>query len=928
MKLDTNANTLLGILSSGAKLLGLWGNKTKYGSDESIRRSLIIPIPNGSTQLLLTVGNITSLWTQWGSPGDERLRWSHKLCDYLYDYHGDDQVNNGHAVENVDVLDGFIYEGAQDYVRLLILVGIGYTGADGEPTPTSDLFVYSISYNILVSQSSPEILGCGRVGAISNILHGKLSPRMHRNVRDYRCTSTYITFTRESQLYSCHVALDDILYKRYVAVHKLLSYAHCKTDRIVSIDVTPLQEADSNDRRNLLVYHEDGSYHSFPLTRVMSASSVEIKDTQDDLNHFLHKIMTEKMNNEVLIDHLRGEITGIRAAGRNPYEEILAVATLLVDQEPAGYSWGKDAINTQAQYELPVNLVKQKKEKHKNLCVSLLDLRESGDEWMRDYELNNLINELNIQQYRLTAVYAMARYVEVNFKVDNPTEEFLEIMKFISTAMTNAVKDNGYLNEVLKKKYNNEEDKVEEQLAVRGISTADVFYAYVTGIDDGLLAISASFTEYYTHHGSVEQRIKYSYELLQLFYHMVRGVDEVREELRTTDISYSKCFFCSSKVRKSVLQLLQVFIGMNNITKEFSYEHTTVLRELAVGLFNKQDMRHMCDIMLSSYVLQCSDNMGSGATASNMPLLFRRDYEEMKEVWIKTLLLLNQIPTAFELSQRYHYFYGIAYCAHNIQDKKVTLCSSPGCGNDAKYNDIAVGLKPRFCRECKTEETMGNVTDGYRQLYNYIAQYSDELATYETSTGDRYAFYTYVLQYYYHAIGVEKHAKSLVFGVPPSESLLDLLQLKVADNDDNQVDILQHQRLVFLQQAPDVAAKYYIRNNCYKSAAEYSHVAGIKADDDRSKYILHSMAKLTAKLHDLKCDPAVVPTDSNLACSQISACQKVGFTLTHWLTHLTYSPYSPYLPYLPYLLTFLTHLTYSPYLLTLLTHSLVCYDSQ
>ena len=174
--------------------------------------------------------------------GDERIRWSHKLCDYLYDYHGDDQVNTGHTVENVDVLDGFIYEGAQDYVRLLILVGIGYTGADGEPTPTSDLFIYSISYNILVSQPSPEILGCGRVGAISNILHGKLSPRMYRNVRDYRCASTYITFTRESQLYSCHVALDDILYRRHIAVHKLLSYAHCKTDRIVNVDVTPLQE--------------------------------------------------------------------------------------------------------------------------------------------------------------------------------------------------------------------------------------------------------------------------------------------------------------------------------------------------------------------------------------------------------------------------------------------------------------------------------------------------------------------------------------------------------------------------------------------------------------------------------------------------------------------------------------------------------------
>ena len=244
----------------------------------------------------------------------------------MYDYHGDDQVNTGHTVENVDVLDGFIYEGAQDYVRLLILVGIGYTGADGEPTPTSDLFIYSISYNILVSQPSPEILGCGRVGAISNILHGKLSPRMYRNVRDYRCTSTYITFTRESQLYSCHVALDDILYRRHIAVHKLLSYAHCKTDRIVNVDVTPLQEgtvhhslthslthlltyslthsltysltyslqeADSNDRRNLLVYHEDGSYHSFPLTRVMSVSSVEINDTQgNSLTHLLTYSLT------------------------------------------------------------------------------------------------------------------------------------------------------------------------------------------------------------------------------------------------------------------------------------------------------------------------------------------------------------------------------------------------------------------------------------------------------------------------------------------------------------------------------------------------------------------------------------------------------------------------------------------------------------
>ena len=75
-------------------------------------------------------------------------------------------------------------------------------------------------------------------------------------------------------------------------------------------------------------------------------------------------------------------------------------------------------------------------------------------------------------------------------------------------------------------------------------------------------------------------------------------------------------------------------------------------------------MRHMCDIMLSSYVLQCSDNMGSGASASNMPVLFRRDFEEMKEVWIKSLLLLNQIPAAFELSQRYHYFYGTHSLTH------------------------------------------------------------------------------------------------------------------------------------------------------------------------------------------------------------------------------------------------------------------------
>jgi hypothetical protein len=72
----------------------------------------------------------------------------------------------------------------------------------------------------------------------------------------------------------------------------------------------------------------------------------------------------------------------------------------------------------------------------------------------------------------------------------------------------------------------------------------------------------------------------------------------------------------------------------------------------------------MCDIMLSSYVLQCSDNMGSGASASNMPVLFRRDFEEMKEVWIKSLLLLNQIPAAFELSQRYHYFYGTHSLTH------------------------------------------------------------------------------------------------------------------------------------------------------------------------------------------------------------------------------------------------------------------------
>ena len=876
-------NTLLGILSSGAKLLGLWGNKTKYGSDESIRRSLIIPILNANTQLLLTVGNIVSLWTQWGSPGDERLRWSHKLCDFLYDYNGDDQVNHAHTVENIDVLDGFIYEGAPDHVRLLVLIGISYTSTDDEPTPVSDLFVYSISYNILQAQSSPEVLGCGRLGSYSNSVEEKLSPHLYRNVRDNRCSAAYVTFAKDSQLYSCHVALDDILYKRYVSVHKLLPYAHCKTDRIMNVDVTPMQDdADSNERRSLLVYYEDGGYHRFPLAKIMSVNNVEMKEIHDDFNHFLSRIMTEKMNKEYILSRLSDEIRGMMtsASHRNPYNEIRQIANALVDQEPAGYSWGKE-IHTHAVYELPVNLVKQKRDKHKALCVCFIDLYESSDDWLHDIELKQLVNELCIQQHRLCAVYSMSHHIETNYKAAYHNENFIEMMKSVSVAMDNSVKSGEYLYERLQKKYQNDEEEVVDQLATRGITTTDVFYANVTAIDDGLLAISTLFCDNYARNGTHEQRIKYSYELLMIYCHMLQEANKASEELRSNevtnrDMDYKNCFVCSHAVRKSVLLLLNLFIGRDNNTKIFT-EQALLLRDI-VGLFSKRDLQdlcNMCDILLSSYEVQCMDSRQTGRSACHMPTDFRREYEEMKEVTMKMLILLKHLPEAYELSTKYYYYYGIVYCAHTIHDKNAGTCHTPGCGNYAKYNKIIINAQPKYCSDCKPDELMGHVTAGYRRLYHIIAEYKDVLATYETVQGKRIPFYSYCLHYFHQPEEVERDA--FLFNAPPCEVLFDLLQLVVPDiDDDNHSDCLKEQKILFLKRTPDIAAKYYIRNSDYEKAVDFCYEAGMSTNDDNNKDVMHSMSKLAAKLHDMKCEPAVViPSATSLACSQLLSCQKV-----------------------------------------------------
>ena len=777
-----------------------------------------------------------------------------------------------------------------------MLIGISYTNAADEPAPVSDLFAYSISYNILQTQPSPEVLGCGRMGSFSNRVEGTLSPRLYCNIRDDRCSSAYVTFAKDSQLYSCHVALDDILYKRFISVHKLLPYAHCKTDSIVNVDITPLQDTDSNERRNLLVYYDDGNYHRFQLAKVMSASSIEVKEIHDDFTNFLQRIMTEKMNREYVLSRVSAEIKSA-APNRNPYDEIRIIASSLVDQEPAGYSWGKE-IHTHMVYELPVNLVKQKRDKHKELCKCLIDLYESGEDWSNDSELKLLVNELCMQQHRLSAVYSMSHDIESNYKeaFSYPNECFMEAMKAISVAMDNSVKQGGYLHDVLQNKYQNYEEEVVDQLSVRGITTTDVFYANVTAIDEGLLAISTVFCETYSRNGTHEQRIKYSYQLLMIYCHMLQEASKSNEDLRSNevtnrDMDYKYSFVCSSSVRRSVLLLLNTFIGRNNADKSFT-EQALLLRDI-IGLYGKtglKDLCDMCDVLLSSYEVQCIDSHNSGESASNMPADFRREYEEMKDTCIKMLLLLGHIPEAYDLSIRYYYFFGMVYCAHTIQDSTAVTCAAPGCGNYARYNKVTVGSKPKYCIDCKTDETMGNVTLGYQRLYHVISEHKDELATYETTASKRMQFYTYCLQYFHQPKDVERDVESDLFAPPPCEILLDLLQFVVPDIDDSRIDSLGNQRLKFLKHTPDIAGQYYIRNSDYTQAAEYCYEAGMNTSDDDNKEIMHSMSKLAAKLYDLKCEPAVTPSPTSFACSQLLSCQKVAHVPASCSLILTNSP--------------------------------------
>eukprot|EP01034_Spumella_vulgaris_P021857 gene21857-27929_t len=76
-RLQRTQNVFFGFLQSGAKLIGILpGEKDK-------NRQIVKMLPVPMSPLLLSVGNILTLWSDWSSPGKEKVVWDFKLKQTL-----------------------------------------------------------------------------------------------------------------------------------------------------------------------------------------------------------------------------------------------------------------------------------------------------------------------------------------------------------------------------------------------------------------------------------------------------------------------------------------------------------------------------------------------------------------------------------------------------------------------------------------------------------------------------------------------------------------------------------------------------------------------------------------------------------------------------------------------------------------------------
>jgi hypothetical protein len=72
-RLQRTQSVFLGLLQSGAKLMGILPGE----KDKNRQIVKIIPVP--MSPLLLSVGNVLTLWSDWSSPGREKVVWDFKL---------------------------------------------------------------------------------------------------------------------------------------------------------------------------------------------------------------------------------------------------------------------------------------------------------------------------------------------------------------------------------------------------------------------------------------------------------------------------------------------------------------------------------------------------------------------------------------------------------------------------------------------------------------------------------------------------------------------------------------------------------------------------------------------------------------------------------------------------------------------------------
>lgn len=107
-RLQKNRNVFVGLLQTGAKLIGLMS-----AGDRSRRLVKLLPIP--LSPWLVSVGNCLSLWGNWASVGEEKVAWEFSLKNAIVD---DVSMASG-LLEKARMISAFEYPEGRKHVKIL-----------------------------------------------------------------------------------------------------------------------------------------------------------------------------------------------------------------------------------------------------------------------------------------------------------------------------------------------------------------------------------------------------------------------------------------------------------------------------------------------------------------------------------------------------------------------------------------------------------------------------------------------------------------------------------------------------------------------------------------------------------------------------------------------------------------------------------------